>query len=97
MPIARSRIGWTKMGNMQYSVQDAKTQFSRLLDLVAQGESIVIARNGVPIAEIVPYSKNGIQLGAGVSDPSVNQALLETDYWWRAMSDEAADDFLEGR
>lgn len=82
---------------MQYNVHDAKTHFSRLLDLVAQGESIVIAKNGVPIAELVPYAKKGIELGAGVGDPSVNQAVLATDEWWQAMSDQEADDFLEGR
>ena len=34
-------------------------------------------------------------MGAGVGDPSVNQALLATDEWWRAMSAQEADDFLE--
>lgn len=33
---------------------EAKTHFSRLLDAVNQGEEIVIARSGRPIARLVP-------------------------------------------
>ena len=33
---------------------DAKTNFSRLLEEVAQGETITITRNGVPVAVVTP-------------------------------------------
>ncbi|HXO19322.1 MAG TPA: type II toxin-antitoxin system Phd/YefM family antitoxin [Thermoanaerobaculia bacterium] len=36
------------------NVHDAKTNFSRLLQRVAGGEEIVIARAGKPIARLVP-------------------------------------------
>ena len=36
------------------NVYDAKTQFSQLLNRVEQGEEIVIARNGRPIARLAP-------------------------------------------
>jgi len=36
------------------NVHAAKTQFSRLLDAVAGGEEIVIARAGKPVAKLVP-------------------------------------------
>ena len=36
------------------NVHDAKTHFSQLLDRVAQGESITIAKAGRPVAELVP-------------------------------------------
>jgi prevent-host-death family protein len=38
------------------NVYDAKTQFSQLLNRVEQGEEIVIARNGRPVARLVPLA-----------------------------------------
>jgi prevent-host-death family protein len=38
------------------NVHEAKTQLSRLLALVEAGESIVIARHGKPVAQLVPVS-----------------------------------------
>lgn len=35
------------------NVHEAKTQLSRLLALVEQGEEVIIARNGQPIARLV--------------------------------------------
>lgn len=81
---------------MQFNIHQAKTQFSRLLELVAQGESVIIANNGTPVAELVPYQRKGIRLGSGKNDPDVDHQAVAGD-WWRAMTDEEADDFLEGR
>jgi prevent-host-death family protein len=39
------------------NVHEAKTHFSRLLDRVAAGEEIVIAKAGKPIAKLVPFRK----------------------------------------
>jgi len=39
---------------MTIGVTEAKARFSELLDCVERGESIVISRNGVPIAEVRP-------------------------------------------
>ncbi len=36
------------------SVYDAKTQLSRLLARVEEGEEIIIARNGRPVARLAP-------------------------------------------
>ncbi len=36
-----------------FNVHDAKTHLSRLLDRVARGEEIVIARSGKPVARLV--------------------------------------------
>jgi len=36
------------------NVHEAKTHLSRLLERVEQGEEIVIARNGKPVARLVP-------------------------------------------
>jgi len=40
------------------NVYDAKTHLSRLLDQVAQGEEIIIARAGKPLAKLVPYRED---------------------------------------
>ena len=35
-------------------MHEAKTRLSQLVELVEEGERVVIARNGVPVAELVP-------------------------------------------
>ncbi len=39
------------------NVHEAKTHLSRLLDRVAAGEEIVIAKAGKPIAKLIPFKK----------------------------------------
>jgi prevent-host-death family protein len=39
---------------MQVNVNEGKTQLSRLLELVQEGETVIIARRGEPVAELVP-------------------------------------------
>ena len=39
----------------QVNVHDAKTHLSRLLERVAAGEEIVLAKAGRPVARLVPY------------------------------------------
>jgi prevent-host-death family protein len=39
----------------QVNVHEAKTQLSRLLQDVEKGEEVVIARNGTPVARLVPH------------------------------------------
>ena len=41
------------------NIHDAKTHLSRLLEDVAKGEDVVIARAGRPIARIVPFDRGG--------------------------------------
>ena len=60
------------------NIHEAKTHLSRLLELVELGEPIVIARNGKPIARIVPFRpearepgrlKGRIRIGDDFEDP----------------------------
>lgn len=37
------------------NIHEAKTQLSRLLERVENGEEIIIARAGRPVAKLVPY------------------------------------------
>ena len=39
------------------NIHEAKTHLSRLLSEVAQGKTIVLARNGKPVARLVPYTR----------------------------------------
>jgi prevent-host-death family protein len=42
----------------QVNMHEAKTHLSRLVDEVAHGEEIVIAKAGRPVAKLVPYSES---------------------------------------
>jgi prevent-host-death family protein len=80
-----------------YNVHEAKTHFSRLLDQVLEGEPVVITRNGLPVAELIPARNKPFPLGIGRDYPGINRELLHDDEWWRPMTDEEVDDFIEGR
>jgi prevent-host-death family protein len=41
------------------NVHEAKTHLSRLLDRVAGGEEVIIAKAGRPVARLVPVGKPG--------------------------------------
>ena len=38
------------------NIHDAKTQFSKLIEAVAQGEEIIIAKAGKPAARLMPMA-----------------------------------------
>jgi len=46
-----------------YNTYDARNALSRLLARTARGEEIVIARSGVPIAKLVPYTGDPLRSG----------------------------------
>lgn len=39
-----------------HNIHAAKTQFSQLVDAAAGGETIIIAKAGVPVAKLVPIT-----------------------------------------
>ena len=47
------------------NVHEAKTQLSRLLLRVSQGEEVIIARDGKPVARLVPYASQPARRVAG--------------------------------
>ena len=51
---------------MEVNVHQAKTHLSRLLERVAMGEEVVIAKAGTPVAKLVPISskKRKFQFGS---------------------------------
>lgn len=47
-----------------FNIHEAKTQFSKIMRRIEQGQQVLIARDGVVIARIVPETAtSGIQLG----------------------------------
>lgn len=70
-----------------YNVHEAKTNLSKLLERTANGEEIIIARAGVPIARLVPIiapsterplgSEQGILLIADDFDAPLPPDLLD--------------------
>lgn len=46
------------MASRVYNIYQAKTSLSRLVNRVANGEEIVIARAGVPVARLVPIARS---------------------------------------
>jgi prevent-host-death family protein len=65
----------------QINIDEAETQFSRLVDAASKGESFVIARAGTPVAKLVPAEptprkefkfglmKGRVKLGPEFDDP----------------------------
>jgi prevent-host-death family protein len=49
--------GRSAVNVQQVNVHDAKTHFSRLLDRVAEGETVVIAKAGKPVAKLTPLDR----------------------------------------
>ena len=42
------------------NIHQAKTQFSRLVELAASGEEVIIAKSGKPVARLVSYTVKGV-------------------------------------
>ena len=77
---------------MDVSVHAAKTQLSKLLDLVEDGEHIVIKRHGKAVAQLVPVRwSRPSALGA------MRGEFEMADGWEQALSDEEAEAFWNGR
>lgn len=47
----------------KYNVHEAKTHLSRIVDEVAAGEEVVIAKAGKPMARLVPIARRSRKLG----------------------------------
>jgi antitoxin (DNA-binding transcriptional repressor) of toxin-antitoxin stability system len=47
----------------QVNVYEAKTNLSKLLELVQQGERVIISKNGKPIADLVFHQPNTVRFG----------------------------------
>jgi prevent-host-death family protein len=69
-----------------FNVHDAKTHFSKLLERVLNGEEIIIARAGKPVARLLPFTEEdatprvpGIDKGKITILPTFDDPLPEFD------------------
>jgi prevent-host-death family protein len=67
-----------------FNVHDAKTHLSRILERVAQGEEIIIAKSGRPVAKLVRLAveprkpgrlKGRIRVGTDFDEPLPDEIL----------------------
>lgn len=51
---------------LQVNIHDAKTQLSKLIEQASQGEEVIIAKAGVPVARLtaIPAAVSGRRFGA---------------------------------
>jgi len=56
---------------MEVDIHQAKTQLSRLLQRVARGEEITIARAGVPLARLVPIERSRVKRKLGIDQGKI--------------------------
>jgi prevent-host-death family protein len=50
---------------MEVNIHEAKTHLSRLLERVAMGEEVIIAKAGKPVAKLVPVAPGGRKFKLG--------------------------------
>lgn len=76
---------------MQVNIHEAKTHFSKLLERVALGEEVVIAKAGKPIAKLVKLAETPKQRvpGSGKGD------FVVPDDFNEPLPDEILDEFYK--
>ena len=73
----------------EVNIHEAKTHLSRLLERVQQGEEVVIAKAGKPIAKLVKVEPTSERiLGSGIG------TIQFTPGWDAPLTDEEMKDFL---
>jgi prevent-host-death family protein len=63
--------------SLTVNVHEAKTQLSRLLEAASRGEDVVIARNGEPVARLVPIAPARRAPGAARGRGRLTAAFFE--------------------
>jgi antitoxin (DNA-binding transcriptional repressor) of toxin-antitoxin stability system len=88
-------ISYSYDGNMQVSVADAKNKLPELIKAVEDGEPVTICRRGVPVVDLVrTRASNGEKPKFGTMKGRI---IINDPDWWKPMSDEEVDEFLDGR
>jgi prevent-host-death family protein len=80
---------------MQVNVANAKNKLPELIKAVENGEPVTICRRGVPVVDIVRTKKPVRR--KRVFGALRGQIKIIDPNWWKPMTDEEVDDFVEGR
>ncbi len=56
---------------MLVNIHEAKTNLSKLLKKVREGQEVVIAKSGNPVAKLVPYTKKPAKRIPGTAKDSI--------------------------
>ncbi len=80
---------------MKVSVADAKNKLPELIKAVENGETVTICRRGIPIVDIVrTKAPSGKKRKLGTLKGKIK--IIDPD-WWKPMTEEESDAFIEGR
>jgi len=55
----------------QVNIHDAKTQFSKLIELTQAGEEFIIAKSGKPVARLIPIGQEQRKRQLGLLDGAI--------------------------
>jgi prevent-host-death family protein len=80
---------------MKVSVAEAKNKLPELIRAAEDGEPVTICRRGTPVVDIVRTKKpTGRKRRLGTLRGQIE--ILDPN-WWKPMTNEEADAFMEGR
>jgi antitoxin (DNA-binding transcriptional repressor) of toxin-antitoxin stability system len=81
--------------SMKVSVADAKNRLPELIKAVENGETVTICRRGEPVVDLVRTTE------PSPAKPKLGtlrgKIVVHDPDWWKPMSDEEVEAFLEGR
>ncbi len=81
--------------SMKVSVADAKNKLPELIKAAEGGETVTICRRGVPAVDIIRTKKpSRKKRRLGTLKGKIQ--VLESE-WWKPLSDDEAEAFVEGR
>ena len=80
---------------MKVSVADAKNRLTKLIKAAEDSGQVTICRRGKPVVDLVRTSTP--QTGKREFGMYKDQVVEVDPDWWKPMTDEEVDDFLEGR
>jgi prevent-host-death family protein len=80
---------------MKVSVANAKNKLPELINAVEDGEAITICRRGVPVVDLVrTKASTGEKPKFGTLKGRV---VVHDPEWWKPMTEEEVEAFLDGR
>lgn len=62
---------------MTFNIHEAKTQFSKLVEKVQNGEKVLIAKSGNPVAELIPIKNH---LSVRIPGSARGQVTIKPDF-----------------